>query len=114
MPACEWRDLTAGGRTFSSICLLHPDERRQGIGRAMLGWCEARLAAKAAALPDRATRSVGTMQAFALGAEAGAVAFLEQSGWTRTGHGYEMVRPTLDGIPDVAMPDGLVVRADRR
>jgi len=106
---CEWRDLTAGGRTFVSICLLHPDERRQGIGRAMLGWCEARLAAKAAALPDRATVPA-TMQAFAPGAEAGAVALFEQSGWTRSGHGYEMVRPTLDDIPDVAMPEGLTVR----
>ena len=32
------------------------------------------------------------------------------AGWTRTGHGYEMVRPTLDDIPDVPLPDGLVVR----
>jgi mycothiol synthase len=105
----EWRDLTDGTRSFISICLLHPSERRQGIGRAMLGWCEARLAAKAAALPDRTTVPA-TMQAFAYGADAGAIALLERSGWTRTGQGYEMVRPTMDDIPDVPMPDGLVVR----
>jgi mycothiol synthase len=105
----EWRDLTDGSRSFVSIFQLHPNQRRQGIGRAMLGWCEARLAAKAAALPDRATVPA-VMQAFAFGAETGAVALLEQSGWTRKGHGYEMVRPTLDDIPDVPMPAGLVVR----
>ena len=50
----EWRDLVDGTRGFVSICALRPSERRQGIGRAMLAWCEERLAAKAAALPDRA------------------------------------------------------------
>jgi mycothiol synthase len=105
----EWRELTDGTRAFVSICYLHPNHRRLGIGRPMLGWCEARLAAKAVALPDRTTVPA-VMQAFAQGAEAGAVALLERSGWTRAGHGYEMVRPTLDDIPDVPMPAGLVVR----
>ena len=105
----EWRELTDGTRAFVSIGMLHPRERRQGIGRAMLGWCEARLAAKAAFLADR-ERVPAVMQAFAFGAEPGAVALLERSGWTRSGRGYEMVRPTLDDIPDVPMPAGLVAR----
>lgn len=105
----EWRDLTDGGRTFVTICLLDPRERRQGIGRAMLGWSEVRLAAKAAALPDHASVP-SQMQAFTFGEEAGSIALLEQSGWTRAGYGYEMVRPNLDDIPDVPMPEGLVVR----
>lgn len=105
----EWRDLTDGARSFFSICLIDPNERRQGIGRAMLGWCEARLAAKAVALADHATVPA-LMLAFASGAEAGAVALLEGSGWTRSGQGYEMIRPTLDDIPDVRMPPGLAVR----
>ena len=105
----EWRDMIDGTRGFVSICHLQPGERRQGIGRAMLGWCEARLAAKAAELPDR-TLIPGWMQAFAYGANPGAMALLEGTGWTRAGHGYEMVRPTLDDIPNVPMPDGLLVR----
>lgn len=105
----EWRDLTDGTRAFVSICVVEPGERRKGIGRSMLGWSEERSAANAVELPDHATVP-STMQAFAMGAEAGAVALLERSGWTRTGHGYEMVRPTLEDIPDVPMPAGLVVR----
>ena len=105
----EWRDLTDGTRAFISICLLDPKERRQGIGRAMLGWCEAGSAANAVALADHAAVPA-VMQAFAQGAEAGAVALLEGSGWTRSGHGYEMIRPTMDDILDVPMPAGLAVR----
>jgi mycothiol synthase len=105
----EWRDLTDGSRTFVSICLLDPRERRQGIGRALLAWSEARLVAKAAALPDNATVP-SQMQAFTFGQDQGSVALLEQAGWTRAGYGYEMVRPNLDDIPDLPMPDGLEVR----
>ena len=105
----EWRDQIDGTRGFVSICHLQPGERRQGIGRAMLGWCEARLSSKAAELPDRASVS-GSMQAFAYGANPGAKALLDRTGWTRAGHGYEMVRPTLDDIPNLPMPDGLLVR----
>ncbi|HUP54380.1 MAG TPA: GNAT family N-acetyltransferase, partial [Methylomirabilota bacterium] len=105
----EWRERIAGTRGFASICALRPSERRQGIGRAMLGWCEDRLAAKAAALADRGAVP-GVMQAFAYGNDTGAIALLEATGWTRTGHGYEMVRPTMDDIPDVPMPDGLETR----
>ncbi len=105
----EWRELTDGSRTFVTVCLLDPGERRQGIGTAMLGWSEARLAAKAAALPDNGTRP-SQMQAFTYGEDAGAIALLERAGWTRAGHGYEMVRPTLDDIPELPLPDGLVVR----
>ena len=34
----EWRDLTDGTRQYFSICLLHPTERGQGIGGALLAW----------------------------------------------------------------------------
>lgn len=105
----EWRDLTDGTRGFVSICHLQPSEGRQGIGRAMLGWCEERLATTAAALPDRSAVP-GVMQAFGYAADAGAVALLDGAGWTRAGHGYEMVRPTMADIPDVPLPTGLVVR----
>lgn len=105
----EWRDLTNGSRTFLMVCLLDPRERRQGIGRAMLGWAETRQAAKAAALADTATVP-SRMQSYTFAKDAGSTALLEATGWTRNGHGYEMVRPTLDDIPDVALPDGLEIR----
>ncbi len=105
----EWRDLTDGSRAFTTICLLEPAERNQGIGRAMLAWSEDRLVKTHAALPDSPTVP-SRLQAYTIGRDIGAVRLLEQAGWAREGFGYEMVRPTLEDIPDVPMPRGLVVR----
>jgi GNAT superfamily N-acetyltransferase len=50
------------------------------------------------------------MSAFSFGAETELAAALEGHGWDKTGQGYEMVRPTLDDVPETPMPAGLVVR----
>ena len=39
----EWGDHTDGGRDYTSFCLVGPSVRRRGLGRAMLGWQEARI-----------------------------------------------------------------------
>jgi mycothiol synthase len=106
-----WRDHVDGSRAFSSTCLVHPASRRLGIGRAMLAWAEGRLGAIAAALPgDRP----GSFATWTWDADAGAAVLLEATGWTRSGRGYEMVRPTLDAIPALPLPAGLEVRATGR
>ena len=103
----EWRDLTDGTRGFTSICMLRPEHRRVGIGGAMLAWAESRMAAVAAGLPaDRSSK----MRAWTWDADEGAAALFAERGWTRDGRGYEMIRPTLDDIPDVPLPDGFAVR----
>ncbi len=103
----EWRDQTDGTRGFTSVCLLRPADRRLGIGGAMLGWCESRMAAVAASLPaDRPSK----MKAFSWDADEGAAVLLAARGWTREGKGYEMVRPTLEAIPVVPLPEGFDVR----
>lgn len=104
----EWRDQTDGSRGFTSLCLLRPAERGLGIGSAMLGWAEERMAATAASLPaDRESK----MRAWTYDADEGAAVLLERRGWTKVGRGHEMIRPTLDDIPEVPLPDGFQVRA---
>ncbi len=104
----EWRDLVDGSRGLTSICALRPTDRRLGIGSAMLGWAEARMAANAESLPaDRPMK----MRTWTWDADEGAGILLLSRGWTAEGRGYEMLRPTLDDIPDVALPDGFEVRA---
>ena len=105
----EWRDLENGGRTFAAITLLDPTANDEVTYRTMLEWAETRLADKARAIPVEARRP-SAMRVFTFGTEAALMAVLETTGWVRTGHGYEMVRPTLDDVPDVPMPAGLVVR----
>ena len=105
----EWRDLENGSRTFAAIALLDPTANDAATYGPMLEWAETRLADKARAIPVEARRP-SAMRVYTLGTETALMAVLESTGWVRTGHGYEMVRPTLDDIPDVAMPEGLVVR----
>lgn len=111
----EWRDLTNGTRRFVSLCALDPAQRSQGIGQAMLSWSERRLAEIAAGVPaDRP----GQLFGFTYSTDVAGRALLEKNAWTAVARGYEMVRPTLEDVPAVPIPDGLAVRtvteADRR
>jgi len=103
----EWREAIDGPRYVNAICLLHPDQRRRGIGSAMLAWQERRMLAIAASLPGD-TPSV--MRGWTWDGDAGAGALFERQGWTREGRGYEMIRPTLDDVPDVPLPDHFEIR----
>ena len=105
----EWRDLEDGARGFRAIVMLDPVILASGLYAPMLQWAEARSIAKARAIPV-AERRPSSLRTFSFGAEADFAAALEASGWIRSGHGYEMVRPTLDDIPELPMPAGLDVR----
>ncbi len=103
----EWREAIEGPRYLNAICLLHPAHRRRGIGGAMLAWEERRMLAIAASLPGD---TQAAMRAWTWDTDAGASALFERRGWTPQGRGYEMVRPTLDDIPDVPLPDHFEIR----
>jgi mycothiol synthase len=105
----EWRDLEDGTRTFTTIMVLDPVLAGSGAYDPIRIWAEERLVAKARAIPA-AQRRPAVMRTYTFGAEQGLARLLEATGWTRTGQGYEMVRATLDDIPDLPMPAGLVVR----
>ena len=52
----SWSDTTDGERWYESVCFVHPDHRRRGIGRRLLAWTEARrleLAAEPTTSPVR-------------------------------------------------------------
>ena len=65
------------------------------------------MAAVAASLPaDRPSK----MKALSWDADEGAAVLLRRAWLDPEGRGYEMVRPTLDDIPVVPLPDGFDVR----
>ena len=105
----EWRDLEDGTRSFTVMQILAPEHVATGAYRSMLGWAERRAVAKARAIPQEERRP-SLLRASTFGAELDLIALLESTAWTRNGSGYEMVRPTLDDIPDAPMPAGLRVR----
>ncbi len=106
----EWRDLEDGTRAFTAVVMLDPVHSGSGLLAPMLRWAEERSVAKARAIPP-ADRRPSSLRSSSFGAEVGLAAQFEANGWTRSGHGYEMVRPTLDDIPELPMPAGLEVRA---
>lgn len=103
----EWEDVTAGGRTYDSSCVIHPDWRRRGLGRPMLRYNEARLREIAAAQGYEGPRWLGTWTA---DGNAGARALYEQEGYQKVRTFFHMLRPTLDDIPEPALPAGLEMR----
>jgi mycothiol synthase len=86
---------------------VRPEQRRRGIGRALLHWTEARSreAARewAGSEPHAITRWVSDTQ-------VGAVALVEAEGYRQVRYGFMMVRTLSDPIPDAPLPDGLDIR----
>lgn len=106
----EWRDDAEAGRIHQLICFLRPAWRRRGIGRAMLAALEDRAAAVSRELGGATPAS---FESEVQEADAGAVALLEETGYAAVRHGYTMVRPNLDPVPDAPMPAGLEIREVR-
>jgi mycothiol synthase len=106
----EWVDTRDGTlREYRLWGAVEPAYRRRGIGRALLADNERRASALAAIqAPDRPTAVVG----FAGEGRPGA-ALLEGSGYEVVRWFFDMVRPSLDEIEEVALPAGLELRPVR-
>ena len=94
---------------------VRPEQRRQGIGRALLHWSEARSREAAAGWTGSEAHATSTWVGEV---QAGAIALLESEGYERVRYGFIMVRSLAEPIPEAPLPDGLdvrpVVEADHR
>lgn len=102
-----WEYDSPTGRLYKHNAFLRPEWRRKGIGTALLLWTEERLRHIAAGHPPQEARyfqvSVSQFQ-------KGTAILLERAGYQPARYFYEMVRPTLDDIPDLPLPAGLELR----
>jgi len=103
----EWVDTRDGEfREYRVWGAVEPSYRRRGIGTALLGENERRAWALAATHSvDRAT----VFGAWAADGRPGA-RLLDRSGYSVVRWFFDMVRPTLEALPDVALPDGFELR----
>jgi mycothiol synthase len=92
---------------YSFIGFLVPAWRQRGIGRAILQWIENRSREIAAEHP---AESAKVFQVFVTQFEVGLAALLEKEGYHPIRYSNEMVRPSLEDIPDFSLPSGLEVR----
>jgi len=104
--ASGWDD-TSSGRRHGITGFLAPAWRRKGIGSAMLRWAENRVRDIAAAFP---TDQAEYFQASTSLIQEGMAKMLERAGYQPVRYFYEMVRPNLEDIPDLPLPDGVALR----
>ncbi len=107
---CEWHSRAGGVRTYEHAAHLVPEWRRDGLRKAMLQENERRLREIASKHPEEVTK---IFEARANSTENDWRALLEEEGYRPFRHNLLMVRPNLDGIPDLPLPEGVEMRPVR-
>jgi ribosomal protein S18 acetylase RimI-like enzyme len=105
-----WYDGRDDERRSEIILIPAPGPDRDAIVDALLERAEARAIEVAA---GHVTERRRVLSGFSPERDAVLVASHERHGYAVVRRGYEMVRPDLDGIPDVPIPAGLEVRPVR-
>jgi mycothiol synthase len=112
----EWNDSNDGERWYEAVGIVDPAFRRRGIGTALLRWSERRRLAMAAehAAGPLATDRARALTTFIFDGDRGGAVLLGAHGYVPFRRFASMQRPDLDGLPEVALPDGLEIRPIRR
>lgn len=108
----HWIDDADGGRNYGHWGAVHTEWRRRGLGRAILGANHRRLR-EIAATQDVAPDVERRFETWAAESQVGAIALLESEGFTVARYFFEMLRPSLDDVAELPLPDGLEVRPMR-
>jgi mycothiol synthase len=103
----ETVDTTDGHREYRLDGVVDPAWRRRGIGRALLRESE-RIARERASVEGHASPILAS---WSWETQPGDRALLEWAGFQPARWFFDMVRPTLDDVVDVALPDGLEIRS---
>jgi ribosomal protein S18 acetylase RimI-like enzyme len=101
-----WRDLVGGGRIVVGHGILAPDARIEGTS-SLFGWLEERLESTGRRLTEPAPAYAS---AFTWLDNAPANDFFRAHGWSEVARAYEMLRGSLEDVPELALPAGLDVR----
>jgi ribosomal protein S18 acetylase RimI-like enzyme len=105
----KWQDETRGGRIHVQMLFARPDAP-PGTFATILDWAETRSRAVAAGLQPNPPTSLG---AFLNAETPDHRAILESRGYGAVRCFFGMVRPTLDDVPELALPPGVEVRPVR-
>jgi len=102
-----WWDQEAGGpRIYKQVCLLDPEHGGRGIGSALFAWNDDRLREIAAGhdAPDKMLEVWGNDR------NTAATALFRDAGFEAITYAAEMVRPSVEDLPDHRLPDGVEIR----
>ena len=104
-----WDDELDGPRVYRHAGFVDPEFGGRGIGGSLLTWNEMRLREIAVAhdVEDK------VVEAWAGDQNDAATALIRSSGYQALTYMAEMVRPTVEDLPDHALPEGLEIRPVR-
>ncbi len=108
----EQADTTDGVRELMAVVFAEPGPHQRAICVALLDACEARSLDRTVedAGAGRVTERPLVQGAFAWDADRVYTALLLERGYRPVRTSFEMIRPTLDDIPDLPLPDGIEMR----
>jgi mycothiol synthase len=106
---CEtwWSKAPEGDYLYNSRIFIIPRWRGKGMADAMLRRSEMRLLDVSKANPNDGPR---VFQSLIEETESDLVSVLERAGYKIFRYGLRLVRPDLENIPDLPLPDGIEVR----
>jgi mycothiol synthase len=104
-----WDQELDGPRVYKQVCFLDPEFGGRGIGGAMLAWNEARLRDIAA----HHEPAESFLEAWAADANEAATALVRAAGYAPLTYMAEMVRASVEDLPDHPLPEGLEIRPVR-
>ncbi len=104
---CWWEQQIDQTRLYNLFAHLKPAWRDLGIRQEIVARMEMRLSQIAAAHPDDGPKHY---QCWASENEQHWENLLRTRGYEPVRHGFSMVRPDLDNIPDLPLPEGLELR----
>jgi len=109
-----WWQVDGDGNWIGfSLGYVVPEFRRQGIGRNLLDFAEMRLKEISNQLIETGQLSLSTPRFFDIDASDREIAkesLLKHAGYQPVRFDFTMVRPDLENIPDLPLPEGVDVR----
>ena len=104
-----WNEEAGGPHLYEHACFVDPAFGGGGIGKALFAWNEARLR-EIASEHDVAER---LFEVWANDRNAAATALIRDAGYEPITYSADMVRPSVDDLPDHSLPEGLEIRPVR-
>lgn len=105
-----WDQELDGPRVYKHGCFVDPAHGGRGIGSALFSWNEARLRQIAEEHRDVAER---LFDVWAGDRNVAATRLIRSAGYEPVTYAAEMVRPSVDDLPDHRLPDGVEIRPVR-
>ena len=101
-----WDQEPDGPCVFRHVCFVDPEHGGRGIGSALFAWNETRLSEIASErdVPEK------LYEVWTNDHNVAAASLAQNAGYEAVTYAAEMVRPSVDDLPDHRLPEGLEIR----